>query len=78
MKKYDRNNLDFLMSADRSTFNDWFKTASQDDIDYAFELLNQYSLELDAKSEELKIEAELALMGDRYPKVLSLLKKVSK
>jgi hypothetical protein len=47
MKKRDRNNLMFLLSADDKTFDEWFNNCTQDDIDYANELLAMHRRERD-------------------------------
>lgn len=45
MKKRDRNNLMFLLTADDKTFNEWFNNCSEDDIAYANELLEMHKRE---------------------------------
>ena len=45
MNDWDRNNLQFLLNADDATIKDWTAQTSQDDIDYAHELLALYSEE---------------------------------
>jgi hypothetical protein len=66
MNQHDRDNLHFLLTASPEVIKDWYSKMDQDDIDYAYELLAAYSKELDSKSQELLIEAEMAKMDD-YP-----------
>ena len=44
MNDRDKQNLEFLMSITPETLRDWFNTVSQDDIDYAKELLDRADL----------------------------------
>jgi len=53
MNEHDRNNLDFILSADLCTLIEWGDKVTQDDFDYAFDLLKMYSEEL--------LEVELTL-----------------
>ena len=71
----DRANLNFLMSCDRKSLQDWFQHTGTDDLDYAWELLAAYSKELDHAAEELRVEAELSLL-DSYPTVDQLLRNI--
>lgn len=52
MNDWDRNNLNFLVNADKRTLEQWQETASADDFAYALELLKmaQAELELEAMS----------------------------
>jgi hypothetical protein len=50
MNEYDRNNLDFLLSISAATLKDWYKKMSSDDIEYASDIMAQYSEELSMKS----------------------------
>ena len=63
MNNHDRDNLNFLMNVDRKTLMDWFATVSSDDIDYAFDLLEAYSRELDQASAELRTDADMELLA---------------
>jgi len=61
MKKYDRDNLKFLMTCPEKDFDSWMNEATSDDVSYALELIRQ------AKSELLVEEMELhetAIMFD--------------
>jgi len=66
MNDWDRNNLEFLLNADEATIKDWQSKVTADDIAYAHELLNMYSLELKEQALALKIEAEMALAGNYH------------
>ena len=52
MNKHDRDNLMFLINADKATMKKWYRTVSKDDVDYALELLHQYKSELMVKEME--------------------------
>jgi hypothetical protein len=56
MNDHDKNNLLFLLNSSRATVLEWTKTVTEDDMDYALELLHTYRAELDAR--------ELALAED--------------
>ena len=47
MNPHDKKNLEFLMSVSPEVLRDWYNTVSQEDVDYAMELLNHASAELD-------------------------------
>jgi len=53
MNDHDRDNLRFLLTADDSVMQDWYNQVSQDDIEYALELLQMASAELAVKEMEL-------------------------
>lgn len=78
MNEHDRRNLEFLLSADKKTLHDWFNSMPQDDIDYAWELLDAYSREIDNRAQELLLDAQLekTLVGqDRFPEANAVLAK---
>lgn len=54
MNEWDRQNLEFLLSASPIVLRQWYDNVDQDDREYAFELLDRYSEELKLKSELLK------------------------
>ena len=58
MNPYDKKNLDFLMYASPETIRDWYEHVSEDDIQYAIELIRMARLEMSL--EELDI-AEYAM-----------------
>lgn len=47
MKKRDRRNLQFLLSLDEFTLLQWYLQSSEDDREYAAEILKNYNDELD-------------------------------
>jgi hypothetical protein len=47
MNRNDKSNLDFLMNLTPESLAKWYAQASEDDITYATELLNQYEQMLD-------------------------------
>jgi hypothetical protein len=74
--EHDRANLEFLMSCDQETLQDWFSRTGTDDLDYAWELLSAYSKELDSAAEELRVEVELAVL-DSYPTVEQIIRNIA-
>ena len=58
MNQWDRNNLQFLLTASTDTLRDWITKIDEDDLDYAFELLKMASAELDVKYMEQNDEVE--------------------
>jgi hypothetical protein len=57
MNEHDRDNLRFLLSADKSTMDQWYQTVSEDDVEYALELLQVHRTELELREFDL-IDAE--------------------
>lgn len=53
MSEYDRQNLEFLLTADDDVLIDWFDTIEDDDVSYAFELLETAKLNLIDQATEL-------------------------
>ncbi len=49
MKKRDRDNLEFLLAATPEVLEDWYNQMDDDDIEYAFELLDVYQVELETQ-----------------------------
>ena len=79
MNQHDRNNLNFLMSVEPKVLKDWYTKMSADDIEYALELLNIASREVDERALALRIDCELERMNNKYPDarqvITDLLKK---
>ena len=79
MNQHDRDNLNFLMSVGPKVLKDWYTKMSADDIEYALELLNIASREVDERAEALRIDCELERMNNKYPDarqvIADLLKK---
>ena len=63
--QWDRDNLEFLLNTKGDEFKAWRAQADADDLAYAQELMDAYSLELKIRSEELRIEGELALSNNQ-------------
>jgi hypothetical protein len=53
MNERDRKNLEFLMTADDDVLTDWFENMEEDDVNYAFELLEMAKLNLVDQATEL-------------------------
>jgi hypothetical protein len=47
MNEYDKNNLDFLLSLDPKGFELWSSQASNDDLIYSMEIIQQYKEEIE-------------------------------
>jgi hypothetical protein len=77
MNNYDRNNLNFLLGADKRTFKKWTQTVTWDDMNYAMEILGHYGQELEQQAMELRVEAELDLLDGKYDQAAELIKKVA-
>ncbi len=58
MNDYDRNNLNYIMGLDSQQFDDWANTVSDDDIEYAIELIQQARLEISMQAHELSDNLE--------------------
>lgn len=58
MNDHDRNNLNFIMSLDEDGFEQWSATLSQDDVDYALELIKAARVEVMMKAAEYSDEIE--------------------
>jgi len=53
MNNRDRDNLEFLMNASTKVLEDWYYQMEEDDIAYAFELLELYQKELEFRELEI-------------------------
>jgi hypothetical protein len=53
MNDWDKDNLNFLLTIDSKTFEDWLEQADEDDIDYAIELLRAAKSELIVEQMEI-------------------------
>jgi hypothetical protein len=63
--EWDRDNLEFLLNTKGDDFKAWFAQADEDDKAYAQELMDAYSRELLLRSQELDLEANLALSNNQ-------------
>lgn len=78
MNEHDRKNLEFLLRADKNTLHDCFSRMSQDDIDYAWELIEQYSREVANRAQDLLLDAQLEQLmfkEDKFPEANAVLAK---
>lgn len=75
--EWDRDNLNFLLNSNDACLKDWHAQADADDLAYAQELLASFSLELKVKAQELRIEAEMALLP-KYNEAKNLLDTIAK
>ena len=64
MNDWDRNNLNFLLNADKETLEDWHNYAGEDDYKYAMELLEAARMELQLKELLLIDEAAVEDLSD--------------
>lgn len=55
MDEYDRKNLEFLLNASSVELENWSKEVTQDDMDYAQELLDAYQVELNERTLALNL-----------------------
>ena len=74
MTPHDRENLEFLLNASPEALAAWHNSVTQDDIEYAQELLDQFAQELNDRARELRVEAELARMSE-YSEARAILKQ---
>ena len=58
MNAYDRENLQFLLNADKETLRDWYDQMDTDDHEYASEIMEEYAKELRVR--HAMIDAEIA------------------
>jgi hypothetical protein len=56
MDDYDRENLFFLLNASEEVLRDWYENVSQDDHEYASEILARYGEELEIKKRFYAVE----------------------
>ena len=61
--QWDRDNLEFLLNTKGDDFKAWHAQADADDLAYAQELMDAYSLELRLRAQELEIECNIDLKG---------------
>lgn len=50
MNDHDKNNLKFIMNSTADQLAEWIKSVDEDDISYAFELINRASAELETEA----------------------------
>ena len=54
MNSHDKKNLDFLMYASPETIRDWYEHVSEDDIQYALELIRTARLEMSLQESDIE------------------------
>lgn len=54
MDKWDRDNLNFLLTVDETTFEEFMAESSDDDIQYAIQLIQTHKAELLSRQIELE------------------------
>lgn len=72
MNDYDRNNLNFIMSLDDEQFEAWTREISDDDIQYAIELIKQSRVEIADQAQAL---TEANLVDSDFAEANAVLKK---
>jgi hypothetical protein len=55
MDDHDQANLDFLLTASPDTLKEWSTKVTQDDLNYAQELLDAYQIKLDERAQLLGV-----------------------
>lgn len=73
MDENDMDNLRFLLNASEATIKEWYITVSDDDHQYASELLEWYAGELRNQSADLLTDSRLA--SEPWTESSNLLKK---
>ena len=58
MNKHDRDNLNFILSLDEDGFDQWYATLSNDDVEYALEIIKAGRAELMVQAAELQDDVE--------------------
>ena len=71
MNDHDRSNLDFILSLDRNRFEEWANSISDDDIDYAIELIRAAWAEMVELQHDIIEEA----LGENFTEANAVLKK---
>lgn len=62
MNFHDRQNLNFLLNASEETIREWYHAASEDDREYASELLAAYAQEIRRDSANLRAIVEMDMI----------------
>jgi len=58
MNDHDRSNLQFIMSLDEKAYDEWTASLSEDDVDYALELLKAARTEVMMQAASFADEVE--------------------
>lgn len=70
MSENDLNNLNFLMSVSDEGFKLWFDQADDEDIQYAFNLIQEYRAKL------IEVEIERRLENSDFSEAKTILEKL--
>ena len=70
MSENDLNNLNFLMSVSDEGFKLWFDQADDEDIEYAFNLIQEYRAKL------IEVEIERRLENSDFSEAKTILEKL--
>lgn len=77
MNKWDRDNLNFILSLDERGFDEWYATLDQDNLDYAMELLKQARTEVGVQVASLFDEVDNMKEARKVLAKYTLSKKVT-
>lgn len=58
MNQHDRDNLNFILSLDEAGFDEWYATLSDDDVDYALEIIKAGRSEMIVQVAEMQDDVE--------------------
>lgn len=72
MNKRDRDNLNFILTADKKTLDKWWDGLSEDDMAYALELIRTARTETEIQLMEYN---EAYTESSDYPEARALLKR---
>lgn len=72
MNKHDRDNLNFILTADKHTLDQWWEELSEDDKQYALELIRMARTETEVQLIDCN---ESILENGDYSEALAVLKK---
>ena len=63
MNNFDRENVNFLLTASKADMDEWYRYATEDDYTYALEILRAARSELEIQELEL-LDSEVAEASD--------------
>lgn len=70
MNSHDMENIKFLLNADEETIKDWYSKTTDDDHEYAFEIMKEYQLEMSTKLALLKMSDPAAVDDTSFARLL--------
>lgn len=74
MKKHDRDNLKFIMTCSEKDFDSWMNEATNDDVEYAMELIRQAKTEL--MIEEMELHETAIMFEDDVMDAKQILERI--